>query len=96
MVLFYQGGYFIGDKPIVLIRETILELCNKMKDDSIALVDSMAPPDFVLNSILGDSSGNVYQNIYNSMLQSNGSFDRIGCINEYMNKTKFGSLKPKL
>jgi len=96
MVLFYQGGYFVGEQPAVLIRETILELCREMKNDSIALIDAIAPPDYVLNSILGDSNGNVYQNIYNSMLQSNGAFDRIGCLDEYLNKTKFGCLKSKL
>ncbi len=96
MVLFYQGGYFSSDRPVVLIRDTVIELCNEMKDDSIALVDAMAPPDYVLNSILGDSSGNAYKNLYNSMLQSNGSFSRIGCLDEYLNKTKFASLKSKL
>ena len=96
MVLFYQGGYFSGEKPAVLIRETILDLCAQMKNDAIALIDAIAPPDYVLNSILGDSSGNVYQNIYNAMLQSNGAFERIGCLNEYLTKTKFGCLKSKL
>lgn len=96
LVLFYQGGYFTNEKAATLIRETILELCKEMKNDSIALIDAIAPPDYVLNSILGDSTGNVYQNLYNSMVQSSGAFERIGCLNEYLDKTKFASLKSKL
>lgn len=96
MVIFYQGGYFSSEKSATLIRETILELCKEMKNDAIALIDAIAPPDFVLNSILGDSNGNVYKNLYNSMVQSNGAFERIGCLNEYLDKTSFGSLRSKL
>jgi len=70
-----------------LIRETILELCGEMKDDAIALVDAMAPPDYVLNSILGESTGLVYKNLYNSMIQSNGSFERLSNFFEYSQKS---------
>jgi acyl-CoA oxidase len=96
MVIFYQGGYFTSEKSATLIRETILELCKEMKNDAIALIDAIAPPDYVLNSVLGDSNGNVYKNLYNSMVQSSGAFDRIGCLNEYLDKTNFGSLRSKL
>jgi hypothetical protein len=30
------------------------------------------------------------------MVQSSGAFDRIGCLNEYLDKTNFGSLRSKL
>lgn len=33
--IFYQGGFFQNDRPIFLIRETIVELCGEMKDESI-------------------------------------------------------------
>ncbi len=96
LVLFYQGGYFCDQLVVDLVRSTILELCAELKDDSIALVDAIAPPDYVLNSILGESNGLVYQNLYNSMVQSNGAFDKIGDLNAFMVKTEFASLKSKL
>lgn len=70
---FYQGGYFSGpksDRPVFLIREAILRLCSEMKSEAVALVDAMAPPDFVLNSALGDSSGEAYKKLYSMMIQS--------------------------
>jgi acyl-CoA oxidase len=96
MVIFYQGNYFKGETPANLIKETILDLCKEMKDESIGLIDAIAAPDYVLNSVLGDSNGNVYKNLYNAMIQSSGAFERIGCIDEYLEKTKFGSLRSKL
>ena len=36
------------------------------------IVDAIASPDYVLNSNLGESNGLVYQNLYNSMVKSNG------------------------
>ena len=97
LVIFYQGGYFTGNgEPVTLIRDTILELCLELKDEAIGLIDAIAPPDYVLNSVLGCSTGNVYKNLYNSMVQSNGAFDKIGCLTEFLNKTDFASLKSKL
>jgi acyl-CoA oxidase len=34
-------------------------LCARLKPDAVALVDVLAPPDFVLNSALGHSNGKV-------------------------------------
>ncbi len=51
--IFYQGGYFNGPNPLSLIHQTILQLCSEIKNDAIALVDAIAPPDYVLNSPLG-------------------------------------------
>jgi acyl-CoA oxidase len=92
--IFYQGGYFVEStafKPLSLIRETLLDLCKEMKDDAVAMVDALAPPDFVLNSPLGDSNGNVYLNLYNSMAQTTGAFERMDFLNDFMQKTTFAS-----
>lgn len=96
LVVFYQGGYFTTENAATLIRETILELCKEMKNDAVALVDAIAPPDHVLNSVLGDSNGNVYKNLYNAMVQSDGAFERIRCLDEFLDKTKFGRLRSNL
>jgi acyl-CoA oxidase len=96
LVYFYQGGYFQSDKPVTLIKDTIIELSKEMKNDAIGLVDAMAPPDYVINSALGESNGLVYKNLYSSMIQSSGAFERIEFLDEFLDKTKFASLKSKI
>lgn len=55
----YQGGYTSGDKPVNLIQNAILQLCAEIKGDAVSLVDVIALPDFLLNSVLGAADGQV-------------------------------------
>jgi acyl-CoA oxidase len=96
LIIFYQGGYFSSEKPILLIRNTILKLCSEMKDEAIGLIDSIAPPDYVLNSILGNSNGDVYNTLYNSMVQSPNTFNRLSWYEDFMVKKPFGHLRAKI
>lgn len=57
--IFYQGGYFRHNGQLELYQEAILNLLPLIKDEAITLVDAIAPPDFILNSPLGMSDGNV-------------------------------------
>lgn len=66
LATFYQGGYCAGPKMTDLIRESILNLCSELKPEAIAIADALAPPDFVLNSILGMSDGRVSFIYFNS------------------------------
>jgi acyl-CoA oxidase len=91
LVYFYQGGYLQGEEATRLIRDLILKLCSELKNDSIALIDSIAPPDYVLNSSLGNSDGLVYKHLYNSMIQAPGCFERLSWFDDFMDKKKFGS-----
>ena len=97
---FYQGGFFSTSytsvKPNELIRQTILDLCAQMKNDAVALVDTMAPPDYILNFLLGDSRGDVYKRLYSAMTQSSGAFDRIGHLEDFLDKKPFGHRRSKL
>ena len=80
-----------------MIRNKILELCSSLKSEAVALADVLSPPDFVLNSALGMSDGNIYQNIFKSIKNSNTSGQRPEWWTEFTdNKPKMGSLKPKL
>lgn len=56
---FLSGGYIVGSEPIQLIEDAILHLCSNLKDEAVALVDAIAPTDFILNSPIGHSDGQV-------------------------------------
>lgn len=56
---FYQGGYASGPEMATLIKDGILRHCELIKPDVVGVVDAMAPPDFVLNSVLGKADGKV-------------------------------------
>ena len=58
-VFIVSGGFITGPDPPRLIKEAILQLCGALKTDSVALVDAIAPPDFILNSPIGNSDGQV-------------------------------------
>lgn len=72
----YQGGYAVGPEPAQLMRDGILDLFSKLKPEAVALVDVLAPPDFVLNSVLGKSDGKVYQNLQAALFQGPKAFER--------------------
>jgi len=54
-----SGGYVSGSQAPALMQEAILTLCGKLKDDAVSLADAIAPPDFILNSPIGLSDGQV-------------------------------------
>jgi len=72
----YQGGLIQGAEPAALIKATILDLCTLLKPEAVALVDAIAPPDFILNSALGKSDGLVYKNLQLAMSQTPGGYER--------------------
>ena len=51
-----------------LLKESILSLCAQVKPEVLAITDALAPPDFILNSVLGTSDGKV-RKYYLSFLQ---------------------------
>ncbi|XP_031352226.1 peroxisomal acyl-coenzyme A oxidase 3-like isoform X2 [Photinus pyralis] len=62
LVYLLQGNY--GNGSLVnYIQDAILELCNEMKKCAVSVTDALAPPDFVINSVLGKADGKLYDNI---------------------------------
>ncbi|XP_022101155.1 peroxisomal acyl-coenzyme A oxidase 3-like isoform X1 [Acanthaster planci] len=88
----YQGGYFSGSGPAHLIRDAILTLCSQLKDEAVALVDVFAPPDFILNSPIGASDGQVYKRLYASFLRTPGSLERPHWWKEFVDKPVIAKL----
>uniref|UniRef100_A0A182JRS3 Acyl-coenzyme A oxidase n=1 Tax=Anopheles christyi TaxID=43041 RepID=A0A182JRS3_9DIPT len=55
-----QSAGYVNIDALPLVHEAILQLLPIVKRDAVAMIDSLAPPDFVLNSPLGAADGNVY------------------------------------
>ncbi|XP_029447621.1 peroxisomal acyl-coenzyme A oxidase 3 [Rhinatrema bivittatum] len=97
MAVLYQGGYCTGEQPGRIIQHTILDLCAVLKDDAVALVDVIVPPDFILNSPIARADGELYKNLWTTMLQGSKVLERPSWWAEFCtNKPIIGSLRPKL
>lgn len=97
LAILYQGNYMNGRKPAELIQTAILDLCSQLKDDAVALVDVFAPPDFILNSPIGYADGQLYKNLWSTVMQGNQVLERPSWWKEFCSdKPVVGSLRPKL
>lgn len=56
---FYQGCFASGADFADELRSELLKICGEMKGSAVAVADSLAPPDFVLNSVIAKSDGLV-------------------------------------
>lgn len=91
----YEGGYFSGSTPNRLMKSAILKLCSELKPEMVALADAFAPPDFILNSVLGRSDGNIYQNIYDTLTKHPEAYKRPKWWREFTDdKPKIAALAP--
>lgn len=75
-VFMYEGGFVSSMDAAQNLREGIIDLCESLKNDVVPLVDAVAPPDFILNSPLGCSDGNVYKQLQAALYQSPGTFTK--------------------
>ncbi|CAK9820508.1 Peroxisomal acyl-coenzyme A oxidase 3 [Anthophora plagiata] len=74
---FYAGGYASSKSNMsTLLQEGILILCKELVKDAVALVDVLAPPDFILNSPLGMADGQVYKYLQEEMFKDKEAFER--------------------
>ncbi|PRD22723.1 UNVERIFIED_CONTAM: Peroxisomal acyl-coenzyme A oxidase 3 [Trichonephila clavipes] len=94
--ILHEGGYCDKKNHSSLIKQAILKLCSELKDEAVSLVDVIAPPDFVLNSALGRSDGEVYKNLYDAIIQTEGAFDRPPWWKEFLKKPRVHSVQAKL
>lgn len=76
LALLYEGGFINGAQPTKVLQEAVLRLLPIIKRDSISLVDTIAPPDFMLNSPLGMSDGNIYKHLQNTIMSAPNALQR--------------------
>nr|CAD7602534.1 unnamed protein product [Timema genevievae] len=70
------SSYLTDGQSAQLLCDGILDLCAQLKPDAVALVDAIAPPDFVLNSALGGSDGHLYKNMQAAIYRTPQVFER--------------------
>ena len=70
----YEFGILVSKNQVTKIHETLLDLCKNLVPNAIALVEVLAPPDFIVNSILGNSDGDIYKHLQQSFYEN--SFGR--------------------
>lgn len=57
--LLFEGNYLKNGSVNSWIQDRLLDLCHDLRNEAVALVDVFAPPDHILNSVLGVSDGKV-------------------------------------
>ena len=87
----YAGGYFTQSNHIQCLSDAVLQLCAEMKGEAVALVDTLAPPDFLLKSPIGSSNGLIYKNLFTAMVGSDNSTGRVDWWEEALDYPKIGS-----
>jgi acyl-CoA oxidase len=68
--LLFEGNYLNNNSISIWIQNRLIDLCHELRNEAAALVDVFAPPDYILNSVLGVSDGKVYEAI-NKVIHSN-------------------------
>ncbi|GLH03761.1 Probable peroxisomal acyl-coenzyme A oxidase 1 [Gryllus bimaculatus] len=86
LTVLYQGGYACGPELSNLVKDGVLYLCSALKDEAIGVVDALAPPDYILNSVLGTADGKVYDNLQAAFFHNPRGMERPSWWNEIVPK----------
>ncbi len=69
-------GTFPSPDLVGFVHSEIVETCDRIKPNAVALADVLAPTDFVLDSALGHSSGEIYKQLQKSFYAVPNGFQR--------------------
>jgi acyl-CoA oxidase len=61
--LLFEGNYLQNSSISIWIQNSLIDLCHDLRNEAVALVDVFAPPDHILNSVLGVSDGKVIASV---------------------------------
>jgi acyl-CoA oxidase len=67
---FLQFGYF-RPEHLTRIQARVLELLEELRPQAVALTDAFGYTDYVINSPLGCSDGDIYRRIFERTVQAN-------------------------
>lgn len=67
----FQFGILTSGQFVTDIHETLLETCKALVPNAVALADVLSPPDFILNSVLGNSDGAIYKHLQQAFFETN-------------------------
>ncbi|KAE8209599.1 hypothetical protein CF327_g6434 [Tilletia walkeri] len=65
----FLASGFINPEQFALLRSTVQKSMAELRPNAVALVDSFALPDYLLNSVLGRSDGKVYESLFDFALR---------------------------
>ena len=69
-----EGNYVRTGEINQWIQTRLLDLCHELRNEIAGLIDVFAPPDHILNSVLGNTDGQVYQTIYKTIFSNKQTF----------------------
>lgn len=85
----FRDGDYLTSEQGELIKQTILQLCSKVKRHAIALVESFYPGEELFDSMIAPGNGDLYGSILNRIFYSGNAFGRINnwetCLQEPIN-----------
>lgn len=61
---------------VTWLHPEFVRTCDRLKPNSVSLADVLAPTDFILNSALGHSNGEIYKQLQKSFYQVPGGFSK--------------------
>ncbi|KAK3883082.1 hypothetical protein Pcinc_012576 [Petrolisthes cinctipes] len=71
-----QGGLMHDKSVLSAVQHHVKRLCTALLPDAVSLVDAQAPPDFLLQSALGNADGKMYQHLKAAMFNAPNSMSR--------------------
>lgn len=76
LIYFYEGEFAKGPEMVSAIRNALLQNCERMKKFCVTIADALAPPDFILNSVIAKADGKLYENLQKELMGAPGGLER--------------------